>query len=161
MTRMMVICLMLWLLSGTAFAQAWDYQESKNADGQIAYGAVTGIRYTTRDGRSGAAIILMECDGNLLRVAILVSDVFKIGRSRVIFRVGETPPIEATMVAEKEKSVIFGTAFSTDDASVFDKLKLQLPKTNMLRISIDSDVRIEFEPGDSQAVTKVAAKCGH
>jgi hypothetical protein len=164
MTRAAVICLTLWLLSSTAFAQDgdyWDYQESKSAiDGHTAYGATKGLKYTTHDGRSGVAIIIMECDSNVLRVAIIASDVFKMGRSHVIFRAGQTPPIETTMLAEKITDSS-GTAFSTDSASVFDKLKLQLPKGDILRISIDNDVMIELETGDSQAVTKVAAKCGH
>ena len=160
MTRTAVICLTLWLLSSTAFAQDWDYQESKNAEGQIAYGAMRSLQYTTHDGRSGVALIMMMSDGNLLKVVMFASDVLKTGRSRIIFRVGQTPPIEATMLAEKATDSS-GTAFSTDSASVFDKLKLQLPKGDILRISIDNDVTIELGTGDSQAVTKVAAKCGH
>src|SRR5262245_39703854 len=161
MKRTAVICLALWLLSSTVFAQDWDYQESRSAsDGHMAYAAIQGIRFTTHNGRSGVAMIMMMCDGQLLRVAIVTSDILKTGTSRVIFRVGQTPPIETTMRAEKMTDSS-GTVFSTDSASVFDSLKLQLPKGNMVHIGIDNDVAIEFETGGSEAVTKVAAKCGH
>ena len=159
MTRTAAICLTLWLLSSTAFAQDWDYQESRNAiNGQLGYAAIQGFKYTTHDGRTGAAIILMMCDCDLLRVGIVASDVFKTGKLPVTFRVGQTPPIETTMLAEKATD---GTSFSTNSASVFDNLKLLLSKGGVLHISIDNDVTIEFRTGDSQAVTKVAAKCGH